>query len=59
MDYSDENPIKVTRLLKLKKRIKKMRKKERRLEKAARLKKLAEGCMVNDITSELVLEKCV
>lgn len=36
-----------------------MRKKERRLEKAARLKKLAEGCMVNDITSELVLEKCV
>lgn len=56
MDYADENPIKV---YKFKKRIKKIRRRERRLEKAAKLKKLAEECIIHEKFSELDIEKCV
>lgn len=42
MDYSDENPIKVNRIIKLFKRLKKQRRREKKLRKLAKLKKLEE-----------------
>lgn len=56
MDYSDENPIKVMRI---KRRLKKIRKRERRLLKVARLKKLAEECIMNEKNCAIVTEKSV
>lgn len=58
MDYSDENPIKVMRVSKIKRRLKKIHKRERRLRKAAKLKKLAEqGCIINTNINDIVTEK--